>query len=104
MPKKANPLDLKNDKKKANQCNNPNREYNSEDEDLIRKSRSQLEAKAKLYDKLVKSGNSNDGEPNRYLVCFDKKASNVAPYIESSSEDETINDNYEPAENSDEEW
>ncbi|KAI4460358.1 hypothetical protein MML48_6g00005168 [Holotrichia oblita] len=105
--KKGSPLDLKNKGVDERQQND-----NFEDEDLLKKSRSALEAKALLYDKLSKGGTNRDDDA-RYLVQFRKKNTNLPPsdseddvdrYPESEEDERHFSDEYEPARNPDEEW
>lgn len=69
--------------------------------------REALEAKSKLYDKLLKGGTDLTEEEQeycrRYLVKFDKKAQ-VSAYYYEEEEEEYISENYDPPKNRDEEW
>lgn len=98
--KKNAPLDLKNKGVEQRESN----DYNSDEDDLLKKSRSALEAKSKLYDKLSKESNNlseEQQEANRhYLVCFNKKTANA----KDDSDEDAITEDYAPAANPDEEW
>ncbi|KAI4460308.1 hypothetical protein MML48_6g00017791 [Holotrichia oblita] len=105
--KKGSPLDLKNKGVDERQQSD-----SFEDEDLLKKSRSALEAKALLYDKLSKGGTNRDDDA-RYLVQFRKKNTDLPPsdseddvdrYPESEEDERHFSDEYEPARNPDEEW
>ncbi|KRT80803.1 hypothetical protein AMK59_5737, partial [Oryctes borbonicus] len=103
----GSPLDLKNKGVKERERNDT-----IEDDDLLKRSKSALEAKSLLYEKLSKGG-SNREEDAKYLVQFRKKNNNLPP---SDSEEEDFDrypeeeeenhfsDEYEPAKNPDEEW
>lgn len=101
-------LELK--KKASEQSKAP--EITEEESNLLKQSKSALENKAKLYDKLSKgSKNDEEKEINRkYLVEFDKKInkgrdddSDDERNRYSESEDDVNEDSYR-ADNSDDEW
>lgn len=106
--KKGSPLEIKNKGINDRQKNDV-----WEDDDLLKKSRSALEAKALLYEKLAKGG-SNREQDARYLVQFRKKNNDLPPsdseeedydrYPEEEEEERHLSDDYEAPTNPDEEW
>lgn len=107
--RKGSPLDLKNKGINERQQNDFD-----VDDDLLKKSRSALEAKAILYEKLSKSNTSREDDA-RFLVQFRKKnIKNDLPPDNSEEEDfdrypeseeeRHFSDEYEPPTNPDEEW
>ncbi|GJQ74237.1 hypothetical protein Trydic_g23461 [Trypoxylus dichotomus] len=106
--KKGSPLDLKNKGLSERQKNDT-----FEDEDLLKKSKSALEAKALLYEKLSKGGSDREQDA-KYLVQFRKKNNYLPPsdsededvdrYPEEEDDERHFSDEYEPPRNPDEEW
>ncbi|XP_018576141.1 coiled-coil domain-containing protein 174 [Anoplophora glabripennis] len=114
--KKNAPLEIKNKGIEARQKN----DITEEEEDLLKQSKSILEAKSKLYDKLS-SGKLTEEEKEhnkRFLVRFDKKnnyvSQNTAPidfedseperYPESDDEDRYHSDEDEVSKHPGEKW
>lgn len=109
--KKLTPLEVKNKGVEQRTLNDTN-----EDENLLKQSRSILEAKAKLYEKLLRRKNFTDEElehNRRYLVRFHKKSRipDLPPDLDEpddkypeSDEERHFSDEYEPPKNPDEEW
>lgn len=111
--KKNIPLEIKNKGLEKRLLN----DLTEEDKDILKQSRLSLEAKAKLYDKLVNSKEKLTDEEaefnKRYLVQFDKKKGKISDLPPSDDEDDVdkypdsddndFNSDY-PATNPDEEW
>lgn len=111
--KKNTPLEIKNKGLEQRILN----DLTEEEQDILKQSRISLEAKAKLYDKLLNSKkklSEDETEFNkRYLVQFDKKKKKVSDLPPSDdeddvdkypeSEDDDIDGDY-PADNPNEEW
>ncbi|KAF5290891.1 hypothetical protein FQA39_LY14571 [Lamprigera yunnana] len=111
--KKVTPLEVKNKGLGQRELN----DTNEEEENLLRKSREVLEAKAKLYEKLSRQLNFTDEElehNRRFLVRFDHKyrVSHLPPDDDGgdmdvnrySDDEKYFSDEYEPPKNPDEEW
>uniref|UniRef100_A0A1Y1MAG5 CCDC174 alpha/beta GRSR domain-containing protein n=1 Tax=Photinus pyralis TaxID=7054 RepID=A0A1Y1MAG5_PHOPY len=111
--KKLTPLEVKNKGVEQRTVN----DISEEDENLLKKSRSILEAKAKLYEKLMRRTNFTDEElehNQRYLVRFHKKSRipDLPPDLDDelddkypdSDEERHFSDEYEPPKNPEEDW
>ncbi|KAF5270394.1 hypothetical protein FQR65_LT05582 [Abscondita terminalis] len=112
--KKLKPLEVKNKGLEQRELN----DLNEEEENLLKKSRSALEAKARLYERLSRRVNFTDNEIERnrmFLVRFDRKSrvSDLPPEDDEEvdfdrypePEEETyFSDEYEPPKNPEEEW
>lgn len=111
--RKNAPLDLKNKGLEQRQLN----DLSEEEENLLKKSREALIAKARVYDRLLEGeiGEEEAEFVERYLVRFERKKSRLPDlppdYREDdvdryrdSEEDGEIGPPYEPAKNRDEEW
>ncbi|CAH1131437.1 unnamed protein product [Ceutorhynchus assimilis] len=106
--KQANSEKIKVIKKKALELKNKGvddrklNDLNEEEQDLLKLSRSKLEAKSKLYDKLSANANPEQNEEinRKYLVRFDKKQggssfqSTNEEFPEESEDEEKHNSDY----------
>ncbi|GLH05444.1 uncharacterized protein GBIM_11045 [Gryllus bimaculatus] len=86
-------------------------EKRHEDEELHRKSRATLEAKTRLYDKLMQASSLRDDDDNEYLVNFEQKAlenENAEKQVRDEDKEEDDiqhnSDEYGSASDSEEEW
>ncbi|KAK4883559.1 hypothetical protein RN001_006878 [Aquatica leii] len=114
IKKKVTPLEVKNKGLEQRELN----DINHEEENLFKKSRAALEAKARLYERLSRRVNFTDAEierNRRFLVRFDRKSkvSDLPPEDDcemdfnrypESEEEQYFSDEYEPPKNPDEEW